>query len=57
MAWKSMTFLPDYDFQESDVSNCAICPTSPRKHLPQVFATSAPNLHSGRIVSYSNLLW
>jgi hypothetical protein len=30
-----------YDFQESDVLNCAIRPMSPHKRLPQLFATSA----------------
>jgi hypothetical protein len=50
-------FIVDYDFQESDVSNHAIHPTSPSKHLPQVFATSALNLHSGRILHYYDLLW
>jgi hypothetical protein len=29
-----------------------IHPTSPCKHLPQVFATSALNLHPGRILCY-----
>jgi hypothetical protein len=42
--------------KKSDVLNCTIRPTLPRKHLPQMFATSAPNLHPGRITSYYNSL-
>jgi hypothetical protein len=50
-------FILDYDFQESDVSNCARRPTSTRKCLLQMSATSALNLHPGRIMSYYNSLW
>ena len=50
-------FILDYHLQESDVSNCTIRPTSPHKRLPQMFATSAPNLHPRRIMSYYHSLW
>ena len=46
----------DYHFQETNVSNCLIHPMSRHKHLPHVFATSAPYLHPGRILCYHDSL-
>ncbi len=57
MAWKSTTFHSWLPFWKSDVSNCAVHPTFPCKRLPQVLATCAPNLHSGRILHYYDSLW